>query len=153
MAKLVSRNQPLRVGTLFPRGVYSRRVNLELFVPAGAGNNDWSVTAPIGNEVWLLSVDIWIFAATLATLTGGILRIQTGTGGDVNAGLIATRWEPVMDMSQMFNQAFLFFGEAPLFSFPMNKYYSGAGRRFGVVCENSVAAAYYVVVSFEISEG
>ena len=128
-------------------------MNLELLVPAGAGNNDWSVTAPLGNEVWLLSVDVWIFAATLATLVGGILRIQTGTGGDVNAGLIATRWDPVMDMSQMFNQAFLFFGEHPTYSFAMNKYYSGAGRRFAAVCENNVAAAYYVIVSFLISEG
>lgn len=153
MPVLVNKPQGIRTGVMYPRGVYSRQVLVELKVPAGVGNNDYAVTPPVGIETWLMGVDLWLFPTASGGWIGGLIHVSTGTGKEVNAGIIATQWDPLMDMTMMFKRSMLWYGEREHLHFAMQKYLGGSGRRFGVTVENLTALEFWCIGAFEISEG
>ncbi|MBA7609962.1 hypothetical protein ES703_17165 [subsurface metagenome] len=155
MAKfVVSRDQQAEVRRLYPKPAYSRVINLTLQVEKGLGEEDFAVTPPIGNRVWLLGVKMWVFVPGIGTCASGFTYIRTGTDPKVNAGQVATQWEPIIRNYGGPKPGFYWSCEYAFFEWDMEILYIGSGRRFGAVSENlSATQNYRIWVSFQISEG
>lgn len=155
MAKvIVSRDQQEEMERLHPKPVYSRVINLTLQIPAGAGNDDFAVSPPVGGRIWLLSVKLVTMSQTRANVFGGFIYIATGTDKKVNAPLIATVWQPVIRQYGGPKPAFYYTGFGDSYDWSMMQFFEGAGRRFGAVAENLFAEdSWRAWISFEISEG
>lgn len=155
MARIVvARNQQAEVARLHPKPVYSRVINLTLQIPAGLGQDDFAVSPPIGNRIWLLGVDLIILNRDVDVVCSGFIYISTGTDKRVTAPMIATKWDPIIRNYGGPKPGFYYSGIRDKFHWDMMKFYEGSGRRFGAVAENLTdIKSWRAWVSFEISEG
>lgn len=155
MARIVvNRNQQEAVRRAYPKPAYSRVINLTLLVPEGLGAEDFAVSPPIGNRVWLLGVDLLILNWEVDVVSRGFIYISTGTDKKVNGGEIATQWDPVIRNYGGPKPGFYYSGIKDQFHWSMMKFYEGTGRRFGAVAESLTEISKWMVwISFEISEG
>lgn len=155
MAKvIVARNQQDEVRRLHPKPAYSRVINLTLQIAAGAGNDDFAVSPPIGNRVWLLGVDLTILNMHVDVVCSGFIYISTGTETKVNAERIVSQWDPIVRNYGGPKRGFYFSGIREHYHWNMMKFYEGSGRSFGAVAENLTdVIGWRAWVSFEISEG
>lgn len=155
MAKVVvGRNQQAEMARLHPKPVYSRVINLTLQVPAGLGQDDFAVSPPLGNRIWLLGVDLFIMNMNVDVVVSGFLYISTGIEKKVTASMIATQWDPIIRNYGGPKPGFYYSGIREHFHWDMMKFYEGTGRRFGAVAESLVdITSWRAWVSFEISEG
>jgi len=142
------------VARLHPKPVYSRVINLTLQIPAGLGQDDFAVSPPIGNRIWLLGVDLIILNRDVDVVCSGFIYISTGTDKRVTAPMIATKWDPIIRNYGGPKPGFYYSGIRDKFHWDMMKFYEGSGRRFGAVAENLTdIKSWRAWVSFEISEG
>jgi len=155
MAKvIVRRDQQAEIRRLYPKPAYSRWINLTVQVAAGIGEDDFAVTPPVGNRIWLLAVKMWVFVPGVGNCASGFTYIRTGTDQRVTSEMIATQWEPVIRNYGGPKPGFYWSCEQAAFDWDMDVLYLGSGRRFGVVAENlSAAQNFRIWVSFKISEG
>lgn len=155
MAKIVvPRDQQAEVRRLYPKQAYSRVINLTLQVVAGAGKEDFAVSPPIGNRVWLLGVDLVILNSHVDILCSGFFYIGTGTDQKVDGEKIAVQWDPVIRNYGGPKPGFYYTGIRDHFHWDMMKFYEGSGRRFGAVAENLYATiGFRAWISLEVSEG
>lgn len=155
MAKIiVARNQQAEVARLHPKPVYSRVINLTLQIPAGLGQEDFAVSPPVGNRIWLLGVDLHILNMQVDVVCSGFLYISTGTDKKVNGLTIAQQWDPVIRNYGGPKPGFYYSGIRDHFHWDMMRFYEGSGRRFGAVAESLVdIISWRAWISFEISEG
>lgn len=155
MAKvIVGRGQQEEMRRLHPRPAYSRVINLTLQVAAGIGADDYAVSPPIGNRVWLLGVDLVILNMDVDVVCSAFFYISTGTDKKVNGEKIATEWDPVIRNYGGPKPGFYYSGIRDQFHWDMMKFYEGSGRRFGAVAESlTEIKGFRAWVSFEISEG
>ena len=155
MAKIVvARNQQAEMQRLHPKPVYSRVINLTLQVPAGIGAEDFAVSPPVGNRIWLLGVDLIILNMDVDVVCSGFIYISTGTDKRVTAPMIATQWDPIIRNYGGPKPGFYYSGIRDQFHWNMMKFYEGSGRRFGAVAENLTdIKGWRAWISFEISEG
>lgn len=155
MSKIVvARNQQAEVARLHPKPVYSRVINLTLQIPAGLGQDDFAVSPPIGNRIWLLGVDLVILNRDVDVVCSGFIYISTGTDKRVTAEMIANQWDPIIRNYGGPKPGFYYSGIRDKFHWDMMKFYEGSGRRFGAVAENLTdIKSWRAWVSFEISEG
>ncbi len=155
MAKIVvARNQQAEVARLHPKPAYSRVINLTLQVPAGIGEEDYAVSPPIGNRVWLLGVDLVILNMDVDVVCSAFVNISTGTDQKVDGEKIATEWDPIIRNYGGPKPGFYYSGIRDKFHWDMMRFYQGSGRRFGAVAESLTdIKGFRVWVSFEISEG
>ncbi|MBA7606373.1 hypothetical protein ES703_13521 [subsurface metagenome] len=58
MSKIVTGDQRLVTGATRPKAVYSRRVSCWVTCPGG-GARHYGFTQPVGQDCWLLGVDLW----------------------------------------------------------------------------------------------
>jgi len=139
---------------LHPKPAYSRVINLTLQVAAGLGSDDFEVSPPIGNRVWLLGLDLFILNTDVDVLRSGLIYMRTGTDPEANAEMIATAWDPIIRNYGGPKRGFYYSGIRDHFHWDMMKFYEGSGRRFGAVAENlQVDVGMRIWISFEISEG
>lgn len=155
MAKIVvRRDQQAESRRLHPKPAYSRVINLTLQVAAGIGADDYAVSPPMGNRIWLLGVDLVILNMDVDVVCSGFFYISTGMDRNANAEKIATQWDPIIRNYGGPKPAFYYSGIRDKFHWDMMKFYEGAGRRFGVVAESLTdIKGFRAWVSFEISEG
>lgn len=155
MAKIVvERNQQREMERLHPKPAYSRVINLTLQIPAGLGKDDFAVSPPLGNRIWLLGVDLIILNRDVDVVCSGFIYISTGTDKRVTAPMIATKWDPIIRNYGGPKLGFYYSGIRDQFHWNMMKFYEGSGRRFGAVAENLTdIKGWRAWVSFEISEG
>ncbi len=139
---------------LHPKPAYSRIVNLEVLVSDGIGGYGFNYTPPLGNRIWLLSVDLWFINPTLDVLIGGFIYLRTGDTKPASAGEVAMRWDSVIDDSTGIKPGIYWRGLSQHFRWDMMRFYEGRGRRFGVMIENSnIYQSWLCWASFQISEG
>ena len=151
---VVPRNQQLAVAQAHPKPYYSRWINLTLQIQAGVGKEDFAVTPPVGNRVWLLSVKLIFMSQTRANAFGGFVYVSTGTEKEVKAANIAIDWEPVIRQYGGPKPAFYYTGFGDVYDWDMMMFYEGSGRRFGAMAENlSGTETWRLWVGFQISEG
>lgn len=155
MAKIVvARNQQEEMARLHPKPVYSRVINLTIQVPATLGAEDFAVSPPIGNRVWLLGVTMYIMNLSVDFTCSGFIYITTGTEKNVTGGMIATQWEPIIREYGGPKPGFYYSGIRDMFHWDMMKFYEGTGRRFAILGESlSIFEVMRIWCSFEISEG
>ena len=155
MARIVvERGQQEAVRRAYPKPAYSRWVNLTLQVAAGLGEEDFAVTPPLGNRIWLLGVKMWVFVPGIGNCASGFTYIRTGTDPRATAGQVATQWEPIIRNYGGPKPGFYWSCEQAEFEWDMEVLYLGTGRRFGAVSESlTEAQSYRIWVSFKISEG
>lgn len=155
MAKIiVPRGQQEAVRRESPKPAYSRVINLTLQVPAGAGEEDFAVSPPIGNRVWLLGVNLTILNMDIDVVCSGFIYISTGTEKKVTGGVIAEQWDPIIRNYGGPKPGFYYSGIRDKFHWDMMRFYEGSGRRFGAVAENLTdIKGWRAWISFEISEG
>lgn len=154
MVYLANKVQPVRVGVLFPRGVYSRIVALELHAPGGVGNSDFCFTPPLGNSLWLLGIDVWVYCGTAGQFIGGFFYLSYGASVPNTEAEIATTWDQIIPLHCGLKKGFRWFEcEAFHRHFNMNRHFASDGLRFAVGVENGFPQAWEATVAFEISEG
>ena len=155
MAKIiVPRGQQEAVRRESPKQAYSRVINLTLQIPAGLGEEDFAVSSPVGNRVWLLGVDLFILNMDVDVVCSGFIYIRTGTDKKVTAPMIAEQWDPIIRNYGGPKPGFYYSGIRDQFHWNMMKFYEGSGRRFGAVAQNlTEIKGWRAWVSFEISEG
>ena len=155
MARIVvQRNQQAEVARLHPKPVYSRVINLTLQIPAGLGQEDFAVSPPVGNRIWLLGIDLHILNMQVDVVCSGFIYISTGTDKRVTAPMIADQWDPIIRNYGGPKTGFYYSGIRDHFHWDMMKFYEGSGRRFGAVAESLVdIISWRAWISFEISEG
>ncbi len=154
MSVLVSKNQRLTTGVKNPGSVYSRVLTCGFGVAAGLGNRDWYYTGPVGNRVWLLNVTIWGHAKAADQMAGVFFYVATGSTIPKSGSEIATQWDLIIDNYGTKPGMLLTAWVQQSWSFNMNRFYEGPGRRFGFSIENfSATAAFWGNIAFQISEG
>lgn len=155
MAKIVvARNQQEEVRRLHPKPAYSRVINLTVQVPAGAGSDDYAVSPPVGNRIWLLGVRMYVMNISVDIVCSGFIYISTGFDPKVTGEKIAVQWDPIIRNYGGPKPGFYYSGIRDKFHWSMMKFYEGPGRRFGVAAEGlSQYEVMRVWVAFEISEG
>lgn len=155
MAKIVvQRNQQEESRRLNPKPAYSRVINLEVLVSDGLGGEGFNYTPPLGNRLWLLSVDLWFMNPTLDVQIGGFIYLRTGKAKPASAGDLAMKWDSVIDDSTGIKPGMYWTGLNQHLRWDMMKFYEGSGRRFGVMIENfNVDQKWLCWASFQVSEG
>ncbi len=155
MAKIiVARGQQEAVRRAYPKPAYSRVINLTIQVPAGLGEEDFAVSPPIGNRVWLLGVKMFVMNLSVDIVCSGFIYISTGTDKKVTAPMIAEQWEPIIRNYGGPKPGFYYSGIRDQFNWDMMKLYEGSGRRFGIAAQSlSIYEVMRIWCSFEISEG
>lgn len=155
MARIVvPRNQQAEMQRLHPKPVYSRVINLTIQVPVGLGSEDYAVSAPIGNRVWLLGVNLYVMNLSVDIVCSGFIYISTGMETKADAEMIAVKWDPVIREYGGPKPCFYYSGNRDKFHWDMMQFYEGSGRRFGIAgFSTSIYEVMRCWVSFEISEG
>lgn len=155
MAKfVVARNQQEEMARRHPKPVYSRRVCLDLKADKGSGQADMQVTPPLGNRLWLLSIDIWFMNYTIDVVTQGWIVISTGGGKKPTAQDVVYNWDNLLPVIGTKKPWFQWFGIRGERHYSMMRFFEGTERRFGAYIENKQNNIdWYAHVSFEISEG
>ena len=154
MAEIVSINQRIVTGVRYPRGVYSRVMSCMTLMDAPG--NEHGFTPPVGINVWLLGVDVWV-TLDHSVVAGGVLnfRILYGAGTPATPAAMLT-WENILPVYwtdgtiQPWSQAQPFHHQ----HWDMNRYFEQAGQRFGFWLQGAAfVGTLRFVASFEISEG
>lgn len=155
MAKIVvARNQQAEMARLHPKPAYSRVINLTVQVPAGIGNAGFAISPPVGNRVWLLSVNLITMSQTRANVFGGFIQITTGTQIKAQEGSPPQLDQPVIRNYGGPKPSFYYTGFGDSYHWDMMMFYEGTGRRFGSLIENLFETeTWRAWISFEISEG
>jgi len=155
MAKIVvRRDQQAEVRRLYPKPAYSRVINLTIQVPAGAGTEDFAVSPPVGNRIWLLGVRMYVMNLSVDIVCSGFIYISTGTDKKVTGSMIAMQWDPVIRHYGGPKPGFYYSGVRDKFHWSMMRFYEGTGRKFGVCGQGlSQYETMRIWVAFEISEG
>jgi len=154
MAEIVNEEQTLYPGVRKPASAFSRVLGLQAIAPAGVGGGDYSYSPAIGNSFRLRRVTFWWGGNAFGADCGGFIYIRTGTGVP-DEPMIATQWEEVIPFwGRVGKPAILVMGPPGSIALPMNKPYTGEGRRFGLHASNGIAVSpFWVQVWFEIAEG
>lgn len=154
MAKVIVPGGPLGMRGVLAPPQQSRVVAVELHLDGGVGNDDFCVTPPLGNRLWLYKIDMWAYCGTAGAFLGGFFYFMSGTTVPASSTEISTRWDNIIPLSCGQKPGFRWF-ECDAFhrSFTMAKLFTADGLRFGVVMENGFPQQWEATVAFEISEG
>lgn len=154
MAELLNQSQPGRVSVLRPAGVYSRVVAVQVD-PCVQWEYKWQFTPPVGNDVVLLRVQVFLqheHLETVGTVEDGFM-VYTAQVAPSSAAEVR-RCEAVVPVFASFGIS-IWWNKAQVrdYEWTMRRYYKGAERRFGLYVENSEDSQLIAWASFEISEG
>lgn len=151
---VANRSQQVVTAGINPRAVYSRTVNLYLYIAAGLGIDDWQITPPLGNSLWLQEVSLTCMPNSVVNKGQAFIYINAGSGKNVSRDDVLNMWRPVIPNYGSAKPGFQFYGLQQRFVWPMNKRYTGEALRFGcVVASLSATVAMRFWISFTFSEG
>ncbi len=154
MAELITSSQALRFSILFPRGVHSRVITLELVVPAGVGADDFKFSSIVGLNTWVLSIDWWIAGLQSGLHLGCFFQASTGTGEPGNSGVIFLEWTPLIPHFGIKPFPVIHWNDNINLHFQMNHLITGEARRFGVAMQNfSTTNQLRALIAIQFSEG
>lgn len=153
MPKLINRDRRIITGVRSPASIYSRVVSCRTKV-VGAGVPSFGYTMPVGQQVRLLNVQLFIEPIDYAAGVYMLVRVLTGTNQPSDTAAILN-WEnvlPVLEEPDIDSDILVHFARQHM-SWDMNILYKGVGRRFGVWTEGMTGMTAPLLASFEVSEG
>ncbi|MBA7534304.1 hypothetical protein ES705_26550 [subsurface metagenome] len=153
MAKLLNKEQFIRTGVKYPVSGYSRVTGFWTGALPVIGDEGQESTHACGQSVWLLSVQLSFWANVIGEQCSGWWFLSTSTKRPETAGEVLNVWSPIIPCSSGVKPYYRWDGDMMDFSWTMNRYYEGAGRRFGLWFQNLSAKRWWVQATFEISEG
>lgn len=134
--------------------VYSRLIVLNGRTPAGIGQESFVTSPAVGNECWLLGVDVWVSGTIVGTGDEVYIYLATGQWLPMSVSEIRNEWEKVFPFYGGLAPALEWCGGDCHLHFSMRKLYTGARRVFALGLHNfSAAGNVRVDAGFEISEG
>ncbi len=153
MAELISKGQPVRVGVMYPKSVYSRVVSCVAYIKGDPDARGY--TPVLGERVWLRGVDVWPSRDYSAVVGAGIsFRILHGSGKPATAVEIR-EWTNILPVywpdgiGRDWTQGCPFFH----MRWNVNRLFEGGAQRFGIWLEVSgFVPVLEFVACFEISE-
>lgn len=152
--QVVNRNQQVVTTGISPRAVYSRVVNLYLYMAAGLGVDDFQITPPLGNNLWLMEMSLTCFPNSVVNKGQAFVYVMAGSGKEPTLNEVLNNWDQVIPNYGAAKPGFQYYGLQQRFVWPMNRRYMGQARRFGcVVNQLSATVAIRFWVSFTFSEG
>jgi len=155
MAKIiVGRDQQAETRRRYPKPAYSRVIVQDLYCDASGTGTDFEISAPVGNRLWLLSVDVWIQAVTIGGLVNMWFQLKTGHAGVASILDVTFEWESVIDVAKHVDNHIYHWGASGHRRFDMMKFYEGQGRHFASVGQTFGASGDCAMsVAYQISEG
>jgi len=153
MAKLLSKQQRIQVGVKNPTSVYSRVTGFWTGALPALGDEGWESTYPLGNDIWLLSVQLSFWADVIGTQCSAWWFLSTGTKKPDRASEVLGAWDPIIPCSSGVKPYFRWDGDRADYCWDMRRHYLGTGRRFALWFQNITAQRWWVQATFEISEG
>lgn len=152
--KVVNTNQQVRTAGLNPAAVYSRTVNLYLCFDAGLGLDDFQFTPPLGNNLWLLEMQMTCMPNSVVNKGQAFIYVMAGSEKVPTLDLVLNQWQPVIPNYGAAKPGFQFYGLQQQFRWPMKRRFEGNAIRFGaVVASLSATVAMRFWISFLFSEG
>ncbi len=153
MAKIVNTAQRLVTGVTNPGSVYSRVTGFWTGALPVIGDEGQESTYPLGERIWLRSVQLSFWADVIGTQCSAWWFLSTGTKKPNTAGEVLNVWDPIIPCHSGVKPYYRWDGDKMDFSWKMNRFYEGAGRRFALWFQNITAQRWWVQATFEISEG
>lgn len=151
MARIVNTTQPVRRAGLTTGPVRSRVVSCKL-TSFMANKPTYTFTGIVGQNVVLLSVDVWMSIDKPANPQRILFNIFTGFAIPVSIADIMT-WEYVLPITERDREAaWGFCAGTGSRHWQMAYPYTGTGRRFGVVVTPDGNLAGCMAASFNVAE-
>lgn len=153
MPTVVNRSQQVYTGGLAPAAAYSRIVSLSLVVLQAWGQT-YVVTQPLGNNIWLLGIQVWCIQKAPDASEVTYFNVYSGTGPAKSVGVVLA-WENVLPMISEggFADVWTMCDGRDYMRWDFAKLFTGAGRRLGIVGSRYSEVGDVLRVSFHISEG
>ena len=152
--QVVNRSQQVVTAGLSPKAEYSRVVS----VAVDLDDDDlfrWAVTPKLGNKIWLLKVDVWVFPYVINEGMRVLFEIRQGDGEPTTENIFNS-WEnilPLYNEDMKMVEWKIYDGQSHR-QWTMKRRFIGKSIRFGVKASRSINAGHSKIwVSFEISEG
>ena len=153
MAHIVNSSQQITHAVLAPQSIHSRVTGFWTGALPVIGDTGQESTFPLAANLRLLSVDLKFKADIIGTQCSAFWFLTTGTKKPNSADEVLNSWEPIIPSSSGIKPFFRWDGDEAHFYWKMNRFYTGAGRRFGLWFNNITAVRWWVQATFEISEG
>ena len=155
MAKIVvARDQQAEMRRLHPKPAYSRVIAQDFMLMDSAGGFYYMISPPIGNRVWLLSIDVWFQPWAIDGLICLWFQFKTGQTDMASKNDVVFRWESVIDVPRHVDNQMYHWGGPAHRRFEMMQFYEGQGRRFAATGQIYGASVdCWMSVAWQISEG
>lgn len=152
MAKLANRDQRIVTGVTKPRSGYSRIVSMAQTLPQPA-NLQYCFTEALGQRLWLLGIDVWIFGKPASVNDSWWFIIRRGFQMPTATAQIWD-WENVLPLLAP-TGSWSWHGYTTPYHmhWSMHKLFEGQSQRFGAAINITTPITSYFEASFEISEG
>lgn len=151
--KVITQGRPGGVLVQAPPVLESRSLALELHLEGVVGADDFCYTPQLGNNLYLKSIDCWVYSSGVGKFVGGFFYFMQGTTIPDSQHEIANHWNVIVPLSCGLKPGFKWFGcECFHRRFTMNKHYRHDGLRFAAVVEQGFTQAWETTVAFEIME-
>ena len=152
MAKIVNTGQAVLAGVTAPKAVYSRRVSCWAACNGGAARNA-AFTRAVGQDCWLLGVDLWGQIRLPAASPYWMVAFRTSfSDPDTVAESRATDFIEALNIWGSAGYWFSYCSDYH-FHWDLSVRYTGAARRFGFDVLNAGTELGGFMASFLISEG
>lgn len=152
MAKLLSKQQFIQAGVTTPTSVYSRVVSMAQVLPQPA-NLMYCFTEALGQQLWLLGIDVWIFGKPVDPGDSWWFYLRRGISRPT-ATADLYEWEIVLPLLSPTGQwSWHGYGTPYHMHWDMKKLYVGQSQRFAAYFNITGPIVSYFQASFEISEG
>ena len=154
MAKIVTRDQRIVTGVMYPRGVYSRIVGA-LAVVKQPAVRAYGYTAGLGNRLWLLKVRVWFLPVFTGDGDWVDFWVRFGVGKP-KSYVEMSNWEDVLPINWLGAGPLGYreYGTGRVFEWTMNRLFAAEAIRFGIQLTTAGLITYEeMYATFEISEG
>lgn len=154
MVEVVNKNQQVYTAGLAPKASYSRSIALQLRCRAVAAGQDFAITKPLGNRVWLLGAKVYFMPTVVAALIETEFRLSYGTTAANTFRAVRDDWTPLIGEDRLVGQRTNYYGVGGCLEFSMNRLFTNQLLRFGCAMQIiGPAQDFWALVVFEISEG
>lgn len=154
MAEVVNTSQQVISAGIRPRAHYTRLLSTFAQV-LGDGVWVYQTTEAVGQQTWLLGVDIWVMQKAINLQQMTMIQLKTGQGIPTTIATMQT-WQdlfPIQAVTAPFSDWLITDGTAHL-RLNVCRIFKGTARRFGFLALRDIGTGLdRVYVTFEISEG
>lgn len=122
--------------------------------PKGLAAIDYGFTTIVGQNVWLLGVQLWFLPADVDVAKHVTFKVVTGTTAPVNQAQIL-QWESVIPLvwKGIGSDVWTHYLGRDHYEWSMEKLYIGEARRFGIWARCNWDGLDKIYASFKVSEG